>query len=431
MNHFEYRNGRLYAEDVAIADIAEAVGTPFFCYSTATLQRHYSVLAEALAPVGARICYAVKANSNIAVIRTLAEMGAGADVVSAGEMRRAITAGIAPADIVFSGVGKTEAEIAQALDADIGQFNVESDSELRLIAALAAARGLEAPVVLRVNPDVDAETHHKISTGRKEDKFGIDIDAAPALYAEAAALDGVRPVGIAVHIGSQLTSLAPFRAAFLRVRELVEALRAAGLKVERLDLGGGLGIPYIKEEPPAPAAYAAMVAETVGDLDVELTVEPGRLLVGNAGILVTRAIRTKQTETKRFVIVDAAMNDFLRPTLYDAVHRVTPERLPAAEAPLSPAEIVGPVCETGDVLASGAALADIADGDILVIESAGAYGAVMGSTYNTRPLTAEIMVNGSEYCVIRPRQDIDALISLDRVPEWLEHFDTGSSRGTA
>ena len=431
MNHFEHRNGRLYAEDVAIADIAAAVGTPFFCYSTATLQRHYSVLAEALAPVGARICYAVKANSNIAVIRTLAEMGAGADVVSAGEMRRAIAAGIDPADIVFSGVGKTEAEITQALDADIGQFNVESDSELRLIASLAAARGLNAPVVLRVNPDVDAETHHKISTGRKEDKFGIDIDAAPALYAEAAALDGVRPVGIAVHIGSQLTSLAPFRAAFLRVRELVEALRAAGQKVERLDLGGGLGIPYIKEEPPAPAAYAAMVAETVGDLDVELTVEPGRLLVGNAGILVTRAIRTKQTETKRFVIVDAAMNDFLRPTLYDAVHRVTPERLPAAGAPLSPAEIVGPVCETGDVLASGAALADIADGDILVIESAGAYGAVMGSTYNTRPLTAEIMVNGSEYCVIRPRQDIDALISLDRVPEWLEHFDTGSSRGAA
>lgn len=431
MNHFDHRNGRLYAEDVAIADIAAAVGTPFFCYSTATLRHHYSVLADALAPVGARICYAIKANSNIAVIRTFAEMGAGADVVSAGEMQRALIAGIKPAEIVFSGVGKTKAEIAQALDADIGQFNVESDSELRLIATIAGARGLDAPVVLRVNPDVDAETHHKISTGRKEDKFGIDIDAAPALYAEAAALKGVRPVGIAVHIGSQLTSLAPFRAAFLRVRQLVEALRAAGQKVERLDLGGGLGIPYIREEPPAPAEYAAMVAETVGDLDVELTVEPGRLLVGNAGILVTRAIRTKQTETKRFVIVDAAMNDFLRPTLYDAVHRVTPERLPAPGTAISPAEIVGPVCETGDVLASGAALPDIADDEILAIESAGAYGAVMGSTYNTRPLTAEIMVNGDNFCVIRPRQDIDALISLDRMPEWLKHNDTGSSRGAA
>jgi diaminopimelate decarboxylase len=431
MNHFDYRDGRLYAEDVAVADIATAVGTPFFCYSTATLRRHYEVFARALAPVGARICYAIKANSNIAVIRTLAELGAGGDVVSAGEMQRALAAGIAPSDIVFSGVGKTEAEIIQALNTGIGQFNVESASELDLIATLAAARGLDAPVVLRVNPDVDAKTHDKISTGRKADKFGIDIDDAPALYARAATLTGVQPVGIAVHIGSQLTSLEPFRAAFLRVRELIESLRAAGHDVSRLDLGGGLGIPYIDEEPPSPDDYGVMVAETVGDLGVELTVEPGRLLVGNAGILVTRAIRTKQTTTKRFVIVDAAMNDFIRPTLYDAIHRVTSERQPPADTNLSPAEIVGPVCETGDTLASGANLPQCDDGDLLVIESAGAYGAVMGSTYNTRPLTPEVLVNGDQYCVIRPRQDIEALISLDRMPDWLEHSDTGSSRGVA
>ncbi len=431
MNHFGYRDGRLYAEDVAIADIAEAVGTPFFCYSTATLRRHYEVFASALAPVGARICYAIKANSNIAVIRTLAELGAGGDVVSAGEMQRALAAGIAPSDIVFSGVGKTAAEIVQALETGIGQFNVESSGELDLIATLAAARRLDAPVVLRVNPDVDARTHDKISTGRKADKFGIDIDDAAALYARAATLKGVEPVGIAVHIGSQLTSLEPFRAAFLRVRDLIESLRAAGYTVSRLDLGGGLGIPYIDEAPPPPGDYGAMVAETVGDLGVELTVEPGRLLVGNAGILVTRIIRTKQTATKRFVIVDAAMNDFIRPTLYGAVHRVTPERQMQGDARLGPSEVVGPVCETGDTLASGAPLPDCADGELLAIESAGAYGAVMGSTYNTRPLTAEVLVNGDQYCVIRPRLGIDALISLDRMPDWLEHSDMDSPPGSA
>ncbi len=430
MNHFEYRDGRLFAEDVAIDDIAAAVGTPFYCYSTATLRRHYEVFARALEPVGARICFAIKANSNVAVIRTLAELGSGGDVVSIGEMRRALAAGIKAGDIVFSGVGKTGPEIAEALEAGVGQFNVESDSELSLIDELARARGVRAPVALRVNPDVDAKTHEKISTGRKQDKFGIDIDRAPALYAEAAGMAGIEPVGIAVHIGSQLTSLEPFRAAFLRVAELIRELRADGLSVTRLDLGGGLGVPYIDENPPHPDDYGRMVAETVGDLDVELTVEPGRLLVANAGILVTRVVRTKPTDTRKFVIVDAAMNDLIRPTLYDAVHRVTPIRQPPEGSNLEPAEIVGPVCETGDVLAAGAALPPCGDGDLLAVESAGAYGAVMASTYNTRPLVPEILVNGDQYCVIRPRMDVETLISLDRIPDWLKDFESTTSPAT-
>jgi len=422
MNHFDYRDGNLFAEDVAVADIAAAIGTPFYCYSTATLRRHYEVFARALEPVGARICYAIKANSNIAVIRTLAELGAGGDVVSIGEMQRARAAGIDAGDIVFSGVGKTASEIAGALEEGVGQFNIESESELSLIAEIAQAKGLEAPVALRVNPDVDAETHEKISTGRKQDKFGIDIDRAPALYAAAASMEGVRPVGIAVHIGSQLTSLDPFRAAFLRVADLVRALRADGLAVTRLDLGGGLGIPYIDENPPHPDDYGRMMKETVGDLNVEITVEPGRLLVANAGILVTGIIRIKPTETKKFVIVDAAMNDFIRPTLYDATHRVVPVHEPAPGTSNEPAELVGPVCETGDILAKGATLPPCDEGDLLAIESTGAYGAVMASTYNTRPLVPEILVNGDQYCVIRPRMDVDALISLDRMPDWLKDF---------
>ena len=420
MNHFEYRDGRLFAEGVAVADIAAAVGTPFYCYSAATLTRHYRVFAGALAPLGALVCYAVKANSNIAVIRTLARLGAGADVVSEGELRRALAAGVPAEKIVFSGVGKTRPEMAFALEAGIGQFNVESAPELEALAEVAAAAGRVAPVALRVNPDVDANTHHKIATGRKEDKFGIDIALAPALYARAAALPSLKPVGIAVHIGSQLTTLDPFRAAFARVAELVRSLRASGLTVERLDLGGGLGIVYDGESPPDPADYAAMVAETVGALDVKLVFEPGRVLVGNAGILVTGVIFVKDTETKRFVIVDAAMNDLMRPALYDAKHNVVPveDRRNAARRP---AEVVGPVCETGDVLARGAALPeDIAAGALLAIESAGAYGAAMASTYNTRLPVAEVMVNGDQFFVIRPRPDYDALISLDRLPAWLE-----------
>lgn len=418
MNHFEYREGRLFAEDVAVRAIAATVGTPFYCYSTATLERHYRVFAESLARVKGRVCYAIKANSNLAVIGTFAALGAGADVVSEGELRRALAAGIDPDKIVFSGVGKTRAEMGYALDAGIGQFNVESDGEIEVLDRIAQARGTRARIALRVNPDVDAGTHHKISTGRKQDKFGIDIGLAPALYARAATMAGIDPVGIAVHIGSQLTSLEPFRAAFARVATLVRALRADGLTVDRLDLGGGLGIVYRDEEPPHPDDYAAMVDQTVGDLGVELIFEPGRLLVGNAGVLVTSVIQIKESAAKRFVIVDAAMNDFIRPTLYDAAHNIIPETLPGKN-PLRAAEVVGPVCETGDVLVSDARLPELGEGDLLVIETAGAYGAVMASSYNTRLPVPEVMVRGNRQVTIRPRPDYDAILSLDRLPDWL------------
>lgn len=421
MNHFEYRDGQLFAEEIAIADIAAAVGTPFYCYSTATLTRHYQVFASALATVGARICYAVKANSNLAVIRTLAELGAGADVVSEGELRRAIAAGIPPENVVFSGIGKTRGEMDYALSVGIGQFNIESEPELESLSEVAKARGTDAVVALRVNPDVDANTHDKIATGRKDDKFGIDIDVAPALYARASRMPHIRPLGIAVHIGSQLTSLDPFRAAFNHVSDLIRALRSSGLTVERLDLGGGLGITYRDEVPPDPDTYAAMVRETTAGLNVDLTVEPGRLLVGNAGILVTAVIFDKITAAKRFVVVDAAMNDFIRPTLYNADHRVTPVRAQSDADALRIADVVGPVCETGDVLAKDAVLPDLAPDDLLAIETAGAYGAVMSSSYNTRLPIAEIMVKDDKFCVIRPRPDYDALLSLDHMPEWLKH----------
>ncbi|MBT5047622.1 MAG: diaminopimelate decarboxylase [Rhodospirillaceae bacterium] len=418
MNHFDYRQGQLFAEDVAVSDIANAVGTPFYCYSTATLKRHYEVFAGALADMGTRVCYAVKANSNLAVIRTLADLGAGADVVSEGELRRALAAGISADNVVFSGVGKTRDEMRYALSVGIGQFNIESEPELQALDEVARDLNTQATIALRVNPDVDADTHDKIATGRKDDKFGIDIDVAPALYARAAAMDGIRPLGIAVHIGSQLTSLDPFRAAFSRVATLVGDLRGAGLIVERLDLGGGLGITYRDEEPPHPDAYAAVIRETVADLDLELTVEPGRLLVGNAGILVTRVIYVKDIPTRRFVVVDAAMNDFIRPTLYDAEHGVLPvDEQPGA--PRQPADVVGPVCETGDVLAKDMALPDLAPDQLIAIQTAGAYGAVMASTYNTRLPIAEIMVNGGKFSVIRARPDYDSLLSLDHIPDWL------------
>ena len=429
MNHFAYRDGALFAEDVAIAEIAARVGTPFYCYSTATLKRHYEVFAGAFASMDATVCYAVKANSNQAVIRTLALLGAGADVVSEGEARRAIAAGVPPEKIVFSGVGKTRAEMAYALEAGIGQFNVESEPELDALDAVARAAGKRARIALRVNPDVDADTHEKIATGRKQDKFGIDIDRAMDMYARAAGMDGLAPEGIAVHIGSQLTSLAPFRAAFERIARLVRDLRAAGHTVRRLDLGGGLGIIYGDEAPPHPDAYAEMVREVTGGLDVELVFEPGRLLVGNAGVLVSRVIFVKQAGAKRFVIVDAAMNDLLRPTLYGAVHRVVPER--EANAPASPADVVGPVCETGDVLASDAPLPSLKPDDLLVIETAGAYGAVMASSYNTRLPVAEVMVNGDQFFVVRPRPTYQELLSLDRMPDWLGNSATPASRGAA
>jgi len=421
MNHFEHRQGRLHAEDVAIADIARAVGTPFYCYSTATIERHYRVFAEALAGLDATICYAVKANDNVAVIRTLARLGAGADVVSEGELRRALAAGVPAAKIVFSGVGKTRAEMSFALAAGIGQFNVESEPELEALDEIAAAAGTRAAVALRVNPDVEAHTHEKIATGRKHDKFGIDIDSARRLYARASNMRGIEPVGLAVHIGSQLTSLVPFRAAFERVAGVVRELRAEGLAVRRLDLGGGLGIIYENESPPHPDDYARMVREVTAGLGVALVFEPGRLIVGNAGVLVTSVIYVKKTPERRFVIVDAAMNDFIRPTLYGARHRVTPV-VQAPGAALHGSDVVGPVCETGDILAKDVKLPDLAPGDLLAIESTGAYGAVMASTYNTRLPVAEVMVNRDQFSVIRPRPEYRDLISLDRVPDWLGDF---------
>jgi len=429
MNHFEYRDGALFAEDVAIAEIAASVGTPFYCYSTATLRRHYEVFARSFEGMNATVCYAVKANSNQAVIRTLALLGAGADVVSEGEARRAMVAGVPPEKIVFSGVGKTRDEMAFALAAGIGQFNVESEPELDALDEVARAAGKRARIALRVNPDVDADTHEKIATGRKQDKFGIDIDRATDMYVRASRMAGLAPEGIAVHIGSQLTSLAPFRAAFERVARLVRDLRAAGQTVRRLDLGGGLGIIYGNETPPEPDAYAEMVREVTDGLEVELVFEPGRLLVGNAGVLVTKVIYVKQAGAKRFVIVDAAMNDLLRPTLYGAVHRVVAARESAETA--SPADVVGPICETGDVLASNAPLPPLAPDDLLVIQTAGAYGAVMASSYNTRLPVAEVMVKGGKFFVIRPRPTYESLLSLDRVPDWLGHSATAASRGAA
>lgn len=418
MNYFDYRDGQLFAEEVAISDIAAAVGTPFYCYSTATLTNQYQEFAAAMAAVGARVCYAIKANSNQAVIRTLAELGAGADVVSGGELRRAIAAGIAPQNIVFSGVGKTQAELEYALSTGIGQINVESKPELDAIDKAAEFAGVEASIALRVNPDVDAHTHDKISTGRKDDKFGIEMNCASSLYARATEMSYVRPVGLAVHIGSQLTTLQPFKAAFSRVAKLIGELRANGLQVERLDLGGGLGITYQDEQPPDPNEYADVISETTKGLDVELTVEPGRHLVGNAGILVTAVIFNKNTSTKRLVVVDAAMNDLIRPSLYDAVHSVIPV-VDAGNSKATIADVVGPVCETGDVLATDTALPTLETNDLLAIKSAGAYGAVMSSTYNSRLSIAEVMVKDNKYFVIRPRTDYEALLSLDRIPSWL------------
>ena len=418
MNHFAYRAGALHAEDVPLSAIAEAVGTPFYCYSTATLVRHYRVFTEALQGLETLICYSVKANSNLAVIRTLAELGAGADVVSGGELLRALAAGIPPERIVFSGIGKTEEELALALDRQIHQVNVESIPELEALSALAVARKTTMAVAVRVNPDVDAETHDKIATGRSEDKFGVDIEDAAAVFARAAELPGVSPVSVAVHIGSQLTDLRPFRAAFARVADLVGTLRAAGHDIRRLDLGGGLGIPYHGEVPPSPAEYAAMVRETLGELGCSLMFEPGRMLVGNAGLLVSRVIYVKQGRTRRFVVIDAAMNDLIRPTLYDAYHDVVPVRQAGENAPLDPVDIVGPVCETGDTFAQNRAMPPLVTGDLLAFSSAGAYGAVMASSYNSRLLVPEVLVNGGAFSIVRARPSYDDLLALDRFADW-------------
>ncbi len=419
MDHFQYKDGQLHAEEVALEQIAKAVGTPFYCYSRATLERHYNVFNESLAAANHQICYAVKANSNLSVLKTLGLMGSGADVVSEGEIRRALAAGIAPEKIVFSGVGKTRAEMAYALKAGIWQFNVESEPELLALNDVATGLGLKAPIAIRINPDVDAQTHAKISTGKAENKFGVSMDHAKTLYARAAQMSGIVVQGVSMHIGSQLTSLAPFREAYLRAREFVSALRADGHRISVLDVGGGLGIPYAQsgEIPPAPADYGQMVVEILGDLGCKLVFEPGRLLVGNAGILVSRVIYVKETPTKKFLIVDAAMNDLLRPAMYDARHELVTvaQRHETQEA----YDVVGPVCETGDTFDRQAKLPPMDAEDLVAFRTAGAYGSTMSGTYNTRPLVAEVMVHGEDFAVIRPRQSYEALLGMDEVAAFL------------
>lgn len=418
--HFTYRDGVLHAEDVALPALAAEVGTPFYCYSTAALEANYRAFATAFEGTDTGICYALKANSNLAVIRTLSRLGAGADVVSEGEMRRALAGGV-PADrIVFSGVGKTRGEMRAALEAGIFQLNVESIPELEALSEVAASTGRTASIAIRVNPDVDARTHAKIATGKKENKFGIDIDHAREIYARAAALPGIAPVAVAVHIGSQLTSLEPFRAAFERVVELVHALRADGHDIKRLDLGGGLGILYRDEEVPAVGAYAGMVRSITGNLGCHVTLEPGRALVGNAGILVTRVIFRKTGLHREFLIVDAAMNDLIRPSLYDAWHTILPVVEPSSDAPGSPIDVVGPVCESGDTFAVQRVLPHLDQEDLVAFLSAGAYGAVMSSSYNTRPLIPEVLVSGADHAVVRRRPTVEEMLAAERVPAWLD-----------
>lgn len=422
MNHFDYRNGVLHAEDVAIPAIAAAVGTPFYCYSTATLTRHYKVFSQAFADLDALVCYALKANSNQAVLRTLARLGAGADVVSEGELRRALAAGIPASKIMFSGVGKNAREMDFALAAGIHCFNVESEPELELLSARAVAAGKIAPISLRINPDVDARTHKKISTGKAENKFGIAWQRARAAYRRAAELPGLRVTGIDTHIGSQITELQPFDDAFALLVELVGTLKADGHDIRHVDLGGGLGIPYRSDNnpPPLPDAYADIVRKHVTPLGLKVIFEPGRLIVGNAGILVSEVIYLKEGDAKNFLVVDAAMNDLIRPTLYDAFHEVKPVTLPAPAAPRMTVDVVGPVCETGDYLAHDRDLPRMAPGDLIAVGTAGAYGAVQSGTYNTRLLVPEVLVDGDRFHVVRARPSYDDLIGLDSLPDWLE-----------
>ena len=421
MDHFTYRDGVLMAEDVPIPQIAEAVGTPFYVYSTATLHRHLDVFAEALAGTDHLICYSVKACGNIAVLRTLAQRGAGMDVVSAGEMHRALAAGVPGDKIVFSGVGKTRDEMEAALATGIRQFNVESEPELLALSEVAAGMGKTAPITVRVNPDVDAKTHAKIATGKAENKFGIPIGRAREVYAEAAALPGIEVVGIDVHIGSQLTDLAPFEAAFQAVADLTRTLRADGHTIRRLDLGGGLGIPYQRSNtaPPLPFDYGALIKRTCGDLGCEIQIEPGRLIAGNAGLLVAGVIYVKEGQDRRFLILDAAMNDLIRPAMYEAWHDIVPVAEPAADAEIGPVDIVGPVCETGDTFARARPMPPVAAGEMVAFRSAGAYGAVMASEYNARPLIPEVLVNMDQFAVIRARPTYAEMLGRDTLPGWL------------
>lgn len=422
MHHFHYRGGVLHAEGVSLARLADEVGTPFYCYSTATLERHYKVITEAFAGQDALICFAVKANSNQAVLATLARLGAGMDVVSEGELRRALAAGTPADKIIFAGVGKTREEMAYALQQGILGFNVESEPELRDLSEVASSLGKTAHVALRVNPDVDAKTHAKISTGKAENKFGIPYADARRIYAAAAKLPGIAVTGIHMHIGSQITQLEPFRNAFRLMRELASELIADGHKLVHLDIGGGLGVPYMSEGEvaPPPAAYATIVKEELGPLKLKIVMEPGRVIAGNAGVLVSRVIYSKEGVDKTFTIVDAAMNDLIRPTLYEAQHEIWPVDEAKNAMPPIVQDIVGPVCETGDYLALDRKLPPLSSGDLIAVMTAGAYGAVMSSTYNTRALVPEVLVNGDEYAVVRPRVTPDAQIALDKLPAWLK-----------
>lgn len=420
MDHFSFKQGELYAEDLSVSDMAAQVGTPFYCYSTETLIRHYNVFCEAFKGHDFLLCYAVKANTNQAIIKTLAAQGAGADVVSEGEMRRALLAGIPAEKIVYSGVAKTEREMAFALEQDIFQFNVESEPELHQLSRIATSMGKTAAIAFRINPDVDAKTHAKISTGKSENKFGVPWTRAREIYAEAAKLPGIRVQGVDLHIGSQLTDLKPFAEAFGRIATLIEDLRADGHDIAVLDLGGGLGIPYDREttKPPLPLEYGEMAKKIIGHLGCKIIIEPGRLLVGNAGILVSKVIYVKQGESRKFLIIDAAMNDLVRPSMYDAYHEIIAVK--ESDGPFSTYDVVGPVCETGDTFARGRELPELTSGDLVVIRSAGAYGAVMSSTYNTRLLIPEVLVKGADFSIIRPRPNYDDIIGLDRLPEWLD-----------
>ncbi|MFZ0813432.1 MAG: diaminopimelate decarboxylase [Bradyrhizobium sp.] len=421
MNHFDYRNGVLHAEAVSLVELADAVGTPFYCYSTATLERHYRVFSEAFAGEKTVICYAMKANSNQSVLRTLAKLGAGADVVSGGELKRALAAGIPAEKILFSGIGKTEAELSAALAADILCINIESEPELELLSRLASGQGKTARISVRVNPDVDAGTHAKISTGKSENKFGIPLTQARAVYARAAKLPGIRVTGADMHIGSQITDLSRMETAFRILAEFVQTLRADGHNISHIDFGGGLGIPYHMDQaaPPLPSAYAAMVKRVTHNLGCTLMFEPGRMIVGNAGILVSRVIYVKHGDAKNFVIIDAAMNDLIRPTLYEAHHDILPLREAGPNPQTIVADVVGPVCETGDYLALGRSLPKPKAGDLLAIMTAGAYGAVQSGTYNTRALVPEVLVKDDQYAVVRSRLEVDALIAMDRPAPWL------------
>jgi diaminopimelate decarboxylase len=421
MDHFIYRNGVLHAEDVAITEIAASVGTPFYVYSQATLTRHFRVFDEALSGLKHLICYAMKANSNIAILKILGDLGAGMDVVSGGEYLRAKAAGVPGNRIVFSGVGKTREEMALAIKNGIRQFNVESETELKVLNEVALSLCAIAPITLRVNPDVDAKTHAKIATGKSENKFGIPIAKSQEVYASAASMEGIEVVGIDVHIGSQLTDLEPFRLAYEKVAELTKTLRQDGHNIRRLDLGGGLGIPYenSNQSPPTPEDYAKVIHETVGNLDCEIEIEPGRLLAGNAGLMISSVIYNKSGEGRDFMIVDAAMNDLIRPAMYEAYHEIIPVLESNAQSKTSDYDVVGPVCETGDTFAKKRTLTSVADGEMVAFRSAGAYGAVMASEYNTRPLIPEVLVHEDQFSIIRKRPSVESIIKRDLIPDWL------------